>query len=223
MKDMRKLFNDWRKTLAVENKADEWETKRLMSEAGLPVPPQHLIIPGDKKIPETIKSPYVMKLCSPHVLHKTDVGGVRVGLDHEDFPQALDEMKKAFPGENLLIYHREKIMGPELILGALNDPSFGPAVMVGAGGVMTELYKDISFRLAPCTLKDGESMLSELTLAPYLEGFRGSNMDGEKLKEIIVLFSHLAQAAGEAGAQLDINPLVWNGENWKVLDGKCVL
>ena len=223
MKDMRTLFNDWTKTLAVKNKADEWETKQLMADAGLPVPPQHLIKPGNKSIPETIKSPYVLKLCSAHVLHKSDVGGVRVGLDREELPEAIDEMTMAFPGENLLVYHREEIRGPEFILGALNDPTFGPAVMAGSGGVMTELYKDVSFRLAPCTMKDAKSMLSELILAPYIQGYRGSTMDAQKLKEIIVLFSHLAWAAGEAGAQLDINPLVWNGENWMILDGKCVL
>jgi succinyl-CoA synthetase beta subunit len=220
--DYKSLFNKWRTELTSENRPDEYETKQLMVLAGLPVPQQHLIKPGEKTIPVAINPPYVLKLCSPHVLHKTDVGGVLVGLKQEELSPALEEMSRNFPGENLLIYHREKIEGPEFILGALNDPSFGPAVMVGAGGIMTELYRDVSFRLAPCSLKDAENMLSELTIAPFVRGYRGSAMDGEKLKEIIERFSHLAEAAAEQGAQLDINPLVWNGLNWTILDAKCV-
>ncbi|MBF9017875.1 MULTISPECIES: acetate--CoA ligase family protein [unclassified Oceanispirochaeta] len=228
--NMKELFSSWRSNLRIENKADEWETKELFRSAGLPVPPQYLFKKNveDKALeslsflPSDLKEPFAVKLCSPDVLHKSDVGGVKLGVGRNDLVSVLREMRNKFPGENFLIYHMEAIRGIEFILGALNDPSFGPAVMIGAGGVMTELYKDVSFCLAPCTLKDAEHIISELTIAPVLSGFRGSNMDRESLKDIIVKFSDLASAAAEDGAQLDINPIVWNGEDWKVLDAKCV-
>lgn len=228
---MNTIFETWRNNLKLKNRADEWEAKELMRLAGLPVPPQYLVsgeqaagaITSIDFLPEEVREPYVVKLCSPEVLHKTDVGGVRLGVSRKDLPAVLKELSLSFPGENLLLYHMEEIKGIEFILGALNDPSFGPAVMVGAGGVMTEIYKDVSFCLAPCSLKDAEHILSELTIAPVLTGFRGSTLDRESLKKIIVRFSLLAAAAAEAGAQLDINPIVWNGNAWKILDAKCVL
>jgi len=115
------------------------------------------------------------------------------------------------------------VRGPEFILGALSDPVFGPAVMAGAGGILAELYKDVVFRLAPCTNAEAGRMLSELTIFPVLTGFRGSSMDISDLKKIISLFSQLAAAVTAEGAQLDINPLVWTGDEWLVLDGKAVL
>lgn len=228
--DMKELFNNWSTSLRVENKADEWETKELFKSAGLPVPLQYLfkeniedgVIQSLSFLPSGLEPPFAVKLCSPDVLHKSDVGGVKLSVSRDDLPSVLKGMRENFPGDNFLIYHMEAIRGIEFILGALKDPSFGPAVMVGAGGVMTELYKDVSFCLAPCTSRDAEHILSELTIAPVLTGFRGSSMDREALIEIIVKFSGLASAAAEAGAQLDINPIVWNGEAWKILDAKCV-
>lgn len=230
MSDMKELFIQWCNKLRIKNKADEWETKELFRSVGLPVPAQYLFKQNVKNedieslsfLPAGLEAPFAVKLCSPNVLHKSDVGGVKLSVGHDDLATVLKDMRVKFPGENFLIYHMEDIRGIEFILGALNDPSFGPAVMVGAGGVMTELYKDVSFCLAPCTALDAEHILSELTIAPILEGFRGSNMDRESLKDIIVKFSALAWAAAQEGAQLDINPIVWNGEAWTVLDAKCV-
>lgn len=223
---MDKLFHRWRAGLRVKDKPDEFEAKDLIAWAGIPVPPQRLWSgkePIDRAdLVEGLEPPFVVKLCSSQVLHKTDVGGVRLGVGAEELPRVLEEMSRRFPGENMLIYHMEKIRGPELILGALKDPTFGAAVMAGAGGILTELYRDVSFRLAPCRPSDVEGMLSELALAPVFEGFRGSSMDKGALVDLIVLFSRLASAAAREGAQLDINPLVWTGSGWTVLDGKCV-
>lgn len=227
---MKTLFREWRENLALAGRPDEWESKDLMNRAGLPVPAQYLLKQKELSrdltdlsfLPADMKPPYVVKLCSADVIHKTDVGGVQLDVSTEQLSSVLGEMKDRFPGENMLIYHMESIKGPEFILGALKDPSFGPAVMVGAGGIMTELYKDVSFCLAPCTLRDADNILGELTIAPVLHGFRGSRMEAEPLKEIIVRFSLLAAAAAEEDAQLDINPIVWNGTGWTVLDAKCV-
>ena len=113
--------------------------------------------------------------------------------------------------------------GSEFILGALVDPSFGPAVMVGAGGILTELYKDVSFRLVPCTLEEARRMLGELTVSPVLQGFRGLRIDSDTLAETIIRVSRVVQDLGDRFSQLDINPLVYAGGRWVVLDAKLVL
>jgi len=217
------LFSKWRAGLTVKDKPNEYESKDLMQRAGLPVPLQHLIQGADlSNLPENMKEPLVVKLCSPDVLHKTDVDGVYLDVKKHELPSLIKEMNIKFPGEDFLVYHMESIKGPEFIMGALKDPSFGPAVMVGAGGIMTELYKDVSFCLAPCELHDADHMLTDLTIAPVLDGFRGSKMDMESLKILVVRFSELAAVTAVEGVQLDINPIVWNGKAWTILDAKCV-
>ncbi len=225
-KDYYALFETWKKTIEVPGKPNEWEVKELVRGAGLPVPHDRLLKAEDS-IPEGevpgVEAPYAVKLCSAEVLHKTDVGGVVLDVGTEELPGILSDLRGHFPGEHLLISSMVPVRGPEFILGALSDPVFGPAVMAGAGGILAELYKDVAFRLAPCTAEEAGRMLDELTVAPVLTGFRGSSMDLDGLKGIISLFSHLAEAATAEGAQLDINPLVWTGSEWLVLDGKAVL
>jgi succinyl-CoA synthetase beta subunit len=224
--DCKALFDTWRKDIEVPGKPNEWEVKELMRNVGLPVPRDTLLMAGDD-IPEGplpgVEAPYAIKLCSAEVLHKTDVGGVVLGVKSEDLAEVLSDLRRRFPGEHLLISSMVPVRGPEFILGALADPVFGPAVMAGAGGILAELYKDVAFRLAPCTPTEAGRMLAELTIAPVLTGFRGSSMDIGGLKDIISRFSHLAADATAEGAQLDINPLVWTGREWLVLDGKAVL
>lgn len=220
------LFDTWRQKIEVPGKPNEWEVKELMRDAGLPVPEDFLLKAGEALPVSTapgVSPPFAVKLCSAEVLHKTDVGGVVLDVGTEELTGVLKDLRGRFPGEHLLITAMVPVRGPEFILGALSDPVFGPAVMAGAGGILAELYKDVAFRLAPCAPAEAGRMLTELTIAPVLTGFRGSSMDIEDLKEIISRFSHLAAAATAEGAQLDINPLVWTGTKWLVLDGKAVL
>jgi len=224
--DYRAMFINWKKGIDVPGKPNEWEVKQLMLRAGLPVPKDFLLraedlLPSDP-VPG-INAPYAVKLCSAEVLHKTDVGGVVLDVGTEELPGVLSDLRRRFPGEHLLVSSMVPVRGPEFIIGALADPVFGPAVMAGAGGILAELYKDVAFRLAPCTVEEAGRMLDELTVAPVLTGFRGSSMDIDGLKRIISLFSRLAGAATTEGAQLDINPLVWTGSEWLALDGKAVL
>lgn len=224
--DYSALFNTWKKDLEVPSKPNEWEVKRLLRRVGLAVPEDYLLKSGEA-LPEGpvpgLSPPYVVKLCSGEVLHKTDVGGVVLDVGAEELSGVLADLRNRFPGEHLLISTMVPVRGPEFILGALSDPVFGPAVMTGAGGILAELYKDVAFRLAPCTEAEAGRMLTELTIYPVLTGFRGSSMDITGLKNIISLFSHLASAVTAESAQLDINPLVWTGSEWLVLDGKAVL
>jgi 3-hydroxypropionyl-CoA synthetase (ADP-forming) len=123
----------------------------------------------------------VMKVVSPQILHKTDVGGVKVGLNN------VDEVKKTFKdmygrlskkkGVDVKGILLEKMVpkGVELIVGIQNDAQFGPVIMVGLGGIMTEVMKDVAFRMLPITTSDAKSMINELNGSKLLKGFRGSD------------------------------------------------
>jgi len=95
--------------------------------------------------------------------------------------------------------------------------------MVGAGGILTELYKDVSFRLAPCTTKEAHYMLEELTIFPTLHGYRGLSADSDSLAGTVERVAELAVHLIHRGCQLDINPIVWVEDRWVALDVKVVL
>ena len=121
-----------------------------------------------------------MKVVSPQILHKTDVGGVKIGVDNTaDVRKTFNDMygrlskKKGVNVKGILL---EKMVpkGVELIVGIQNNPQFGPMLMVGLGGVLTEVFKDVAFRMLPITTSDAKSMLNELKGSKILKGFRGS-------------------------------------------------
>jgi acetyltransferase len=113
--------------------------------------------------------------------------------------------------------------GGEIIIGALHDPTFGPAVMVGAGGILTELYKDVAFRLAPFAAEEAHLMLEELTIYPTLRGYRGLSGDADSLADILSKVAGLALELIREGCQLDINPIVWSRDRWVALDVKAII
>jgi 3-hydroxypropionyl-CoA synthetase (ADP-forming) len=103
------------------------------------------------------------------------------------------------------------------------DPVFGPAVMVGAGGIFTELFKDVTFRLAPCPQEEALRMLKELTVYPLIEGYRGSTIDPNKFARIISIVGNMIVDLGNVFSQLDINPIVYSEGRWAALDAMIVL
>jgi len=94
--------------------------------------------------------------------------------------------------------------------------------MVGAGGVLTEIYKDTAFRLAPCSVTDATDMIDELVLSPVFDNFRGMNLDKKKLAQTISQVSRLAHDLGDKLSQLDINPIVFSDGEWIALDVKVM-
>lgn len=202
---------------------DEFETKLLLSEAGIPVPRGMRLFPGETFDKNKLTYPVVVKVCSAHILHKTDRDGVIMGVDSFRIEEVLKDFEKKFPGSPILVEEQIYFRGPELIVGALVDPGFGTAVMVGAGGVLTELYKDVAFRLAPLSVQEAGRMIEELTISPAFFGYRGLKCDPDSLSRIISSTAELALGIGEHFSQLDINPLVFSGDRWIALDGKLVL
>jgi acetyltransferase len=159
--------------------------------------------------------PVVLKIVSPQIIHKTDVGGVVLGVDGpEELEEAYEDMmsraRRKVPGAEIQGVSVQKMVpqGRELILGMARDPQFGPLVMVGLGGIYVEAFRDVSFRLAPLTRWDASQMLKELKAFPLLEGLRGEEAaDMEAVYDVLVRISRLA-ADNPALSEMDINPLM---------------
>ena len=171
-----------------------------------------------------------MKVVSPQILHKTDVGGVKVGLQNEkEVKRAFNDMYKRLSkkkGVQLKGILLEKMVpqGVELIVGLQNDPQFGPVIMVGLGGVLTEIFKDVAFRMLPITVADAKSMLQELKGAKILQGFRGSKpIDQNMLAKALVQIGKLGVDNAGYFDSIDFNPIVVYPKSYYVVDAKILL
>ena len=220
---MEKRIENWLSSLEIKDKPNEFEAKKLAQQYDINIPDS--VVHGFEDTLEIseITPPYVLKVCSPDILHKTDQKGVVLNVRKENVQDQLDDMRKRFAGENILIEHQSDFEAPEFIIGVIKDSALGHAVMVGAGGIFTEIYKDVAFRLAPCSKDEAKSMINELALAEVFHGFRGMNFDEEKLAEIVSNVSKLAHDMGDKLSQLDINPIVFSKDKWVALDVKIIL
>jgi acetyl coenzyme A synthetase (ADP forming)-like protein len=169
---------------------------------------------------KSIGFPAVMKVKSPDVVHKTDVGGVKLGLrTEEEAARAFDEIRSALAAaeprarfEGVTV-ERMLAGGVETIVGMTRDPSFGPVVLFGLGGVAVELLRDVSVRVAPLTDRDAEEMVREIRGHPLLEGYRG--MPPTNLASLLELLHRVSRMATENPEilELDLNPvLVFHGD-----------
>ena len=165
---------------------------------------------------ERVGYPVVLKIDSPQIAHKTDVGGVRVGCGdaaavRAAFKDMLDEVRRRAPAARLegVLVQRMIAGGREMILGVKTDPLFGPAVVCGFGGVFVEQLRDVSLRVPPVSLADATAMIAELRGAAILTGARGrAPADTGALAAAIVRLAALAEAHRQGLRALDINPLL---------------
>jgi succinyl-CoA synthetase beta subunit len=215
-------ISSWVNNLKISGKPDEWEVKELFKFYNINTPNAVLLKQGQTFDGACLKKPYVVKVCDPFILHKTDIGGVRLNVI-DNVKDVITDMRSAFPNSNLLIEEMVSYEGIEFIIGALVDPDFGPALMVGAGGILTELYKDVKFRLAPIDKSEAVRMLKELTVSEILQGYRGSKMDLSSLADLIVSVGELVNDLGSKFNQLDMNPIVFSQDEWIALDGMTIL
>jgi len=225
MKDNLKVWFD---SLADKKNPDEFDAKKLVSLYSIKVPEAKRFEPGDiftneKLDSANISPPYVLKVCSAKILHKTELQGVLLNNDRENVKDNFKNMQDRFPHENILVEHQSDCIGPEFIIGIIKDPALGHAIMVGAGGVLTEIYKDTSFRLAPCTVNEAMDMIDELVLSPIFDNFRGIVLDKNKFAKTISQVSILGHDFGDKLSQLDINPIVFSNGEWIALDVKVVI
>jgi len=220
---MNAILDKWHAGLTEAGRPDEYEVKCLLAELGLRVPPGRRLPPGEISVTLGFAGPFVAKVCSPDIVHKTDLQGVYLNLGPEELPETLKNLNAIFPGACTLIEQMVTFDGPEMIAGGIVDPGFGPAIMVGAGGILTEIHQDVAFRLAPLDHAEAGRMLAELKIHPVFQGFRGLGLNPEDLAGLLVTVSRLVDALGPAFDQLDLNPIVWTTKGWMILDAKLML
>ena len=230
MVDKQKIQNIVESSKGNPKVITEESSKEILSEYGIKVPQYALVTSSDEAVMKSkeIGFPLVAKIVSADILHKTDVGGVKVGLRSEDeVKKAFDDMyhrlKEKFDVKGVLL---EKMVpnGVELIIGLQNDSQFGPSIMVGLGGIYTELLKDVSFRVLPITKDDAIKMLNSLRGRDILKGFRGSktvNMD--MISEAIVNIGTLGVDLAGKYESIDFNPVVVYPDGYFVVDAKIIL
>jgi len=170
-----------------------------------------------------LRFPVALKVCSSKILHKTDVGGVKLDIkDMNELKNIFKDFKKRFPKENLLIDQMVE-KGVEIIIGLVKDPTFGLTIMYGMGGIFTELYEDVTFRVVPIERYDAEEMVDEIKGKKILEGFR--NMPANK-KMVIDLLMKVSKIGGELMDnidEMDLNPIFVYGDDTCVVDAKLIL
>ncbi len=201
----------------------ENEVKDLMRAYGIPTT-QYQVVRSEKDLERlSVRFPVALKVCSSKILHKTDVGGVRLNIrDIGELKEAFREFRRKFPSEDLLVDQMEE-KGVEMIVGLVQDPSFGLSIMCGVGGIFTELYKDVSFRVVPIDEYDAAQMVGELKGKKLLEGFRGMEADKQLFIELVLKVSQLGEELIDQVDQMDLNPVFVYKNRICVVDAKLLL
>jgi acyl-CoA synthetase (NDP forming) len=201
--------------------SSEAETKRLLKARGILT--TKFLLPRRSELGNLpLSYPLAVKVSSAKVLHKTEVGGVFLDVATPDeLHRRYDEIIARFPDADVLVESMEP-KGPEVIVGVLHDKDFGPCIMFGMGGVMAELYKDVSFRKLPITRKDAKEMLGESKASAFFQGFRGFVADKEAIIDLLLRVSGMATEMKDM-EQLDLNPVILREDGYVVVDAKMVL
>jgi len=212
---------------------DEQQSKALFTRFGVPVTREQAVADAGEAIEaaRALGPKVVLKVLSERITHKTEVGGVALGLSEHRIGQALEDMrsvvteKAGFVPERFLI--QEMVSGGhELILGFHRDPQLGPALLLGMGGISAELLRDTSMRLLPITRNDADAMLRELKTFALLDGYRGApKADINALVECILAFADMATTLGTKLQEAEINPLrvFAEGQGVRAVDGLTLL
>jgi acyl-CoA synthetase (NDP forming) len=201
----------------------ENEVKDLLRAYGIPTT-TYQVVRTEKDLSKlTVSFPVALKVCSPNILHKTDVGGVRLNIQNqEELKKIFKEFRKKFPTENLLVDQMEE-KGVEIIVGLVQDPTFGLSIMCGIGGIFTELYKDVSFRVVPIDDYDACQMIEELAGKKLLEGFRGMKASKQLAIDLVLKVSKLGEELIDQVDQMDLNPVFVYEKRICVVDAKFIL
>ncbi len=213
---------------------DERAGKQLLASFGVAVPKSIVVqdAAGAAKVCGELRPPLALKVISPDILHKSDAGGVKVGLKNAaEVEEAVRAMMKlpAIAGARIDGFLLEEMApaGQEIVIGGLRDPQFGPLVMVGLGGIFVEVLKDVSFRICPITRADAGDMLNELKGAALLDGARGRTPVSRA-----AIVDALLKVGGEGGllmthaqdiAEADVNPLIVSDSGAVAVDARFVL
>ena len=206
----------------------EHEARQVMELCGVPTPKWGFARSADEAVKIADSKgiyPLAMKIASPDIVHKTDVGGVVLNIRdgkelREKFEDMMARIKTSMPKANLLgVNLIQMVSGIECIVGITTDPQFGPAVMFGLGGVFVEALKDVTFRVVPFDAAEAGRMLGEIKAKKILEGFRGMKADKDSIIKTLIAVQKLAPLVKE----IDINPLLTNQDGSYAVDARIVL
>lgn len=212
----------------------ELESKELIREEGVPVT-RHINVTSEEQLTQALddlRSPYVLKVNSPDILHKSDIGGVRLNIkDSEAALSAYHEIQENcrlhMPNARIdgILVQEMAPNGTEIIIGINNDPILGPMLLVGLGGVSVELYKDTVISPCPVNRQEALDMLCKLKAYPLLAGYRGSRpLDTAALADVMVKVSEYAARERNSLKEMDLNPVIVyeQGEGLRAVDAVIV-
>jgi acetate---CoA ligase (ADP-forming) subunit beta len=210
----------------------EVESKQLLADAGIRVTQSRLATSAADAatIAAEIGFPVVLKVSSTEIAHKSDVGGVLLGLEDEaavrdGYERIIAAVGKAAPGasvEGVSVQEMAK-PGTEVVIGTTTDPQFGPVMMFGLGGIFVEVLKDVAFRIVPLEERDARQMVREIRGFPVLAGVRGqAPADLAALESMILQLSQFIEQHPEI-AELDLNPVLAYADGAIAVDARVVL
>jgi acyl-CoA synthetase (NDP forming) len=201
----------------------ENEVKDILRAYGIPTT-KYQVVRTEKDLEKIIlRFPVALKVCSSKILHKTDVGGVVLNIQNkQELEKTFKEFRKKFPTEDLLVDQMQE-KGVEIIVGLIQDPTFGLSIMCGIGGIFTELYKDVSFRVVPIDEYDARQMIEELTGKKLLEGFRGMKANKQLVIDLVLNVSKLGEELIDCLDEMDLNPVLVYEKSICVVDAKLIL
>ncbi|MBN2335282.1 acetate--CoA ligase family protein [Candidatus Bathyarchaeota archaeon] len=230
MSDVKNIISKAREQK--RNTLFEHEAKDVLSLIGLPTT-RYRVVKNKKeavKAAHEIGFPVVLKIVSSQVLHKSDAGGVALDIEGEDelitcYDRIVDRVKEKVPDADIRGVLVEEMASPsvEVIVGATRDAQFGPTVMFGVGGILTEIIRDVSFRVAPFTFDEAIEMMGEIKSHEVLEGARGlPQADKAVLADILVKTSKL-MLKNPGIAAIDLNPVIVYEYAAKIVDARIIL
>jgi acetyltransferase len=205
---------------------DEYLSKQVLAACEIPVVEEQIVTSGDEaaEVASRLGFPVVMKGISPGKIHKTELGLVRLGIASAE--QATAEFKDLdrVMGGNRSVLVQEHVQGElELIVGLVRDPQFGPCVMLGVGGVMTEILGDSAFAVAPLSAVDARELMNRLKTQELLDGFRGApGVDRDALSRILIRIGELGCDYSRV-REIDINPLIVRNGKPVAVDATVIL
>jgi len=215
-----------------QNLLTEVESKALLKKAGIPVVETKLA--RSKKEAISISNemgfPVVLKISSTDVVHKSDSGGVKLGLANttqvgKAYNEILSSVKQAYPKARIEGVSVQSMAPPgvEVIVGMSKDAQFGPVLMFGLGGILVEVLKDVSFRIVPVTIRDARAMIREIKGYPVLEGYRSQKPASiPALEKLIVKVSQFVEKNPQI-RELDLNPIFAYPDKALAVDARIIL
>jgi acetyl-CoA synthetase (ADP-forming) len=226
----KQLFEEIRRKR--RNNLTELEAREILTYYGISIVKGQVIksIEEAKSFVEKVGYPVVLKVLSPQIIHKTEVGGVILNIKNEKelfeaYHQIIKNVEKNVPKATIEGFFIQEMLSSdrEVIVGGKYDPTFGPTIAFGLGGVFVEVFEDISFRVAPITQEDAIDMIKEIKAFKILKGYRGQKpVDFKALVDILLKTSKMLEENPEI-KELDINPIFALPDKAVAVDARIII